>query len=335
MSLEELIKNRGINDDYLADYHVLRFFSAFVAVSKGKTVGLKGPFLEYCPLVKMLYGDIKYSADIKAVVKELVEKKISEFGFFTPHRKFNITKIAVPFGASEMLMYALRKKVIDAAVVVCDGAGSVITAKPEIVQGIGARMNGLFYTTRIPEIINHLENKSCHVVFPDARINQIEAVKKACDSGYKNIAVTINGYVGSERLSEIKSLEKHFSVSVTILVVCTTGASAERIDEIGNHADVVWSCASEKVREVIGRRSILQISEKIPVFVLTAKGLNFVSAYSENELIINGLDYKKQYILSRATKDKKVIMGENFPYYLSESNLPVRSKNEPRFKGKE
>ncbi len=41
-----------------------------------------------------------------------------------------------------MISFALRKKAIDAAVVVCEGAGTIITNKPEVVQGIGARSRG-------------------------------------------------------------------------------------------------------------------------------------------------------------------------------------------------
>ena len=331
MSLKNLIAKRFTSGNSLEDYHVFRFFSAFIAVSNGKIIDIEGPFLEYCPLVNMLYGDIKYSENIKEVVGELVTKKISEFGFFTSNRKFNITKIAVPFGASEMLMYALRKKAIDAAVVVCDGTGSIITTDSEVVQEIGGRMNGLFFTSPIPKIIEALENKKCRVVFSDARINQIEAVEKACELGYKNIAVTINGYVEDEKLSQIKSLEDKYSANITLLIVCTTGASFDRIQEIAKYADVVWSCASEGIRKVVGRKSILQISKKIPVFVLTQKGLNLIAAYSENEQVLKDLDKNNQYLLSKTVNNKKVMMGEKFLYYLSESILPVRSKDEPKF----
>jgi len=332
MSYKELIQERNLNDEYLDDYHVLRFYSAFVAVSKGKVVNIKGSFLEFCPLVKMLYGNINFSKDIENVVKDLIEKKISEFGFFTSKRQLDYQDIAVPFGASEMMMYALRQKMIDAAVVVCDGAGSVITSNPEIVQSIGARMNGLFYTTPIKETIKRLESSNCHIVFKDARIKQIEAVKKACELGYKNIAVTVNGFVESELLSEMRFLEKYYPVNITIIVVCTTGVNHKRIDSIGNYADIVWSCASEKIREIIGKKSILQISKKIPVFVLTKRGLNFVSAYSNNPKIFNELNTSNQYLLSRTVTDNPIIMGKDFKYFLSESELPVRSKSEPRFK---
>jgi hypothetical protein len=43
--------------------------------------------------------------------------------------------VAVPYGASEMMMYALRRGDLDAVVTVCDGAGTVVTANPELVRG--------------------------------------------------------------------------------------------------------------------------------------------------------------------------------------------------------
>ncbi len=330
MPLRELLKNKD-KTEFASDYHILRFYAAFIAVSKGKVVDIKGPFLEFCPLVKMLYGNINYSNDMKPIIKEAVEKKIHDFGFFTLYRDFSYSKIAVPFGASEMLMYALRKKTIDSAVIVCDGAGSVIVTDADIVQGIAARMNGLFYTTPIPEIIEKLEQKKCNVVFSDARINQIEAVQKACELGYKNIVVTINGFLEEENLFQIKLLEYRYSVSITMLIICTTGASIERVQEIAKYADVVWSCASTEVRNIVGKKSILQISRKIPVFVLTTKGLNFVSAYSEDEAALKNLDLQKQYIFSQVRNDTKIILGDNFVYYLSESMLPSRSNYEPRY----
>jgi len=63
-----------------------------------------------------------------------------------------------------MMMYALKKGGIDAAVTVCDGAGTVISDSPSLIQGIGARMNGLFYTTPIPEVIQRIKGQKGFVV---------------------------------------------------------------------------------------------------------------------------------------------------------------------------
>lgn len=330
MPLHELLDNRN-KSEYEGDYHILRFYAAFVAVSKGQVVDIKGPFLKFCPLAKMLYKDLKSSDDIENTIKNLVQQKIVDFGFFTARREFNITTISVPFGASEMMMYALRKKVIDAAVVVCDGAGSVMTTHADVVQSIGARMNGLFFTTLIPEVKQKLEEKKCQVLFSDACIDQFQAVKKVCEQGYKNIAVTINGFVDAEKIRDIKNLEDQFSVNIVVLVVCTTGMNVEQSKMIARHADIVWSCASGEVREIIGKKSLLQISERIPVFVLTAKGLNFVSAYSNDAQKIKELNDNDQHILLRSNKDSSIVMGDQFSCCLKKEKLPVRSKGEPCF----
>lgn len=44
MPLNELLLNRD-KKEYLDDYHILRSYSAFIAVSKGVVVDVKGPFL--------------------------------------------------------------------------------------------------------------------------------------------------------------------------------------------------------------------------------------------------------------------------------------------------
>jgi putative methanogenesis marker protein 8 len=119
-------------------------------------------------------------------------------------------------------MYAMKERIIDSAVVVCDGAGTVVVDKPEIVQGIGARMNGLFYTSPIGNIIKRLKETGADVVFPDAKINQTEGIIKAAELGYKKIAVTVNACM-DDNLSEIRKIERDRNISVVLLVICTTG----------------------------------------------------------------------------------------------------------------
>ena len=70
---------------------------------------------------------------VKRIIKQGIEEKILRYGFFSENREISRISIAIPYGASEIIMYALKKKIIDSAVVVCDGAGSVITDNPEIV----------------------------------------------------------------------------------------------------------------------------------------------------------------------------------------------------------
>ena len=332
MKLEKLFEKLEIKKDDFKDLHITRMYSSFVAVSEGKVIKMTEPFLEYCPLADILYHYIKGKFDSKAIkesIKKAVEEKISKFGYFTAERELSRKNIAIPYGASEMLMYALKKKEIDSIVVVCDGAGTVITDKSDIVQGIGARMNGLFYTTPIDKLIKNLERNNCHVVFPEtADIDQIKGLEKAAELGYKKIAVTINGYMGDD-LTSIKELEKKYNISVTSLAVCTTCINEKRIKKIKEHADLVWSCASGGIREIIGKKAILQVSTGIPVFVLTKNGLDFISSYSSNKEVFKDLNIKKQYLISGNHKGKRINMG-NFDSYLSEAKLPIRSEREPR-----
>ncbi len=249
MKLKELFKELEIEKDNSEDLHITRSFSTLAAVSKGKVIKMTDPFLKYCPLFIWLEIDREKELG-KIEIKTSIEKKISKFGYFTKKRRLHSKKIAVPYGASEMIMYAMKKRTIDCAVVVCDGAGTVVVPEPEIVQGIGARMNGLFYTSPIAETIDKLRNSNCQIVFPEARIDQVKGLEKAVKLGYKNIAVTISGFLG-DGLSKIRGIEKKYNVSATVMIVCTTGVSEEEIKEIGKYADIVWSCASEGIRETI------------------------------------------------------------------------------------
>jgi putative methanogenesis marker protein 8 len=316
---------------YFKDLHIIRFYSSYVAISNGKVVALTTPYMRYCPLAEALYGNMGRSSDhdeMKKTIINTVDKKIQRFSHFTSDRELIRNDISVPYGASEMLMYAMRKKVIDAAVVVCEGAGTVIVNRPEVVQGIGARMSGVFFTTPIRKIINKLEKYGCHVVFSQAGINQVEGVRKAVSLGYKRIAVTINASM-DESFSELMQIENSHNISLACLAVCTTGINKARVQELSEYADLIWSCASSEVRKSIGKKSILQLSVKIPVFSLTLKGVELISAYSPypNNLL-NNIDPLKQYLVNSIPIGKEIKLG-NFRAYLKEARLPVRDAKEP------
>lgn len=328
---QKILKKLKIDKESCDDLHVLRFYSSYIVVMGGKVVGVTDPCMEYCPLAAHFYKDLAKSESPeirKETIKRIINEKINKFGFFTENRGIFSENIAVPYGASEILMFAMRKNLIDAAVIVCDGAGTVIVNRAEVIQGVGARMNGLFYTSPIGRTRKLLEEAGCEMVFADAAIDQVKGVEKAAERGCKNIAVTINVLM-DEEFKELKKIEKKFKISVTSLAICTTGATRGKVREIEKYADIVWSCASENVREIIGKKAILQLSKKIPVFVLTRKGLDMVSGYSSAGHLIKNLDLKKQYILDNARKGKKLDIG-NFEAYLREEILPVRSSREPR-----
>ncbi len=325
--LKKIGKDKIVNNDV----HILRFYSCPVIVSGGKVIEVLAPTLQYCPLANSLYREFSTLDKVdqhifRNAVRDAVEEKISQFGFFTEKRKIYQGEISIPYGASEILMYALRKGQIQAAVTVCDGAGTVISSDPEIVQGIGARMNGLFFTTPLNGVVKRLEENHCTVI-PNGKISQIEGAKTAIQLGYRNIAVTMNGYSG-EKLSEMRELERIHDVSVTILVICTTGIVKKRILEIKKYADLVWSCGSKDIRTIIGKKAILQMSSIIPVFVLTRRGIDLVCGYFSDGKTIREIDTGQQYILTHLPLGKEIKAG-NFKAYLCETKLPVRSKKEP------
>jgi putative methanogenesis marker protein 8 len=311
------------------DIHILRYFSSFISVSNGKVINVTEPSLAFCPLASHLYKDFKKNESpdkekIKLIIKSAIESKIRDYGFFTAKRKLLQCDTSIPYGASEMLMFALKKKAIDAAVIVCDGAGTIITDNGEIAQGVGARMNSLLLTSPIKETMTQLKKLDCQVVFDNAMIDQVKGVEKAINSGYKKIAVTLSGH-DSERLKEIRSLESSGDAAVTILSVCTTGITGVKIDEIRRYADIVWSCASWDIRHKIGEVALLQISKQIPVFVLAQKGIDFIASYAEDNAILHGLSKQKQYLISNESGGQKVKLGA-YNCFLREESLPVLSE---------
>ena len=334
--LNDIKRERG---ELPADLHITRMCGALVAVSEGQVLKVTHTKMRYCPLASSLYDQMKHCEEcglesMKQDIAASVGSKILRFGHFTERRELMRCDIAIPFGASEMLMYALNKKGVDAAVTVCDGAGTVITEEPKLVQGIGARMNGIFHTSPVNDVIRTITQlQGCVLSPPTATIDQISGVRKAIQLGYKRIAVTINGFAG-ENLIDVRKLEKETGSSITVLVVCTTGLEKERAEEIERYADLVWSCASIHVRDTIGKKAIIQIGVKIPAFVLTQKGTTFVANYASPKFESNVEEGKKYVIMGHPREKlhnfKRIRMG-NFDTYLGEiDQLPLRVDDEPR-----
>ena len=101
---------------------------------------------EITPTGTWAYRPIPPGGQVKDLVRRSVEEKIESLGFFNPRRKLQQRSIAIPYGASGILMHALRRGTIDAAVVACEGAGSVITDAPEVAMGMWYRiLHGLLH----------------------------------------------------------------------------------------------------------------------------------------------------------------------------------------------
>lgn len=268
------------------DIHKARYFTSIITISRGKVRSVTAPTISSCPLASTLYKSLKTpespsKMDLRSAIKGIIEDKIDRFGFFTKKRKLTDDGVAIPYGASEIMAHGLKNKVIDSAVMVCDGAGTVVVTNPKTAQGIGARMHSILETSPIPAVIKKLHLRGCKVVFKDGKIGQSTGIEYAAENGYRKIAVTINAYKG-ESLKKIRALESQHKISVIIFIVCTTGIKKERVKEIEQYADIAWACHSRDIRSRLNKKALKVLSGVSPVYVLTRKAMKLISGYSPN-----------------------------------------------------
>jgi putative methanogenesis marker protein 8 len=245
-----------------------------VRISHKGVLALTEPVVKHCPLHESMYG----TKEIDAVsVEKSVERKIAECGFCCRNRRFDAAPM-VAYGASEMMSVWLHKKLVDCAVVVCEGAGTVITGNGKLVQGIGARLTGIIKTSPIREVIEEIqENGGVVLDEASARIDQLEGVKRAFDLGFRRVAVTVASFQ-AKAISQIRSLQAVRKNIVIIFSVCNTLAKKGDVKQIAK-ADVACASASTILREVIGSKALLQVGITIPVYALTQIGKELVLAY--------------------------------------------------------
>ncbi|MEM0058104.1 MAG: DUF2099 family protein [Candidatus Bathyarchaeia archaeon] len=245
-----------------------------VRISEKGVEVLSKPLIEYCPLHEALYGTKQIDAE---AVRRSVEMKIAGFGFCCANRVFDAEPV-VAYGASEMMRIWLEKGLVDCAVVVCEGAGTVLTSNGRLVQAIGARLTGIIRTSPIPEIIERIKSEGGFVLDEKtAVIDQVAGVKKALNLGFKRVAVSVAGFQAGA-ISEIRNLEAGEKAEVLIFSVCNTCVGGEDLKHIAK-ADIVCASASKIIREEIGEKALLQLGVSIPVYALTEKGKNYVLAY--------------------------------------------------------
>jgi len=284
--------------------HEIYCCGARVRISEKGVEVLSEPLVGYCPLHEALYGTKKIDAQ---EVRKSVEKKIAGFGFCCANRLFNAEPL-VAYGASEMMQFWLEKGLIDCAVVVCEGAGTVLTFKGSLVQAIGARLTGIVRTSPIPEIITRIRKEGGRVLDEKtAAIDQVAGVKKALYLGFKRVAVSVAGFK-AEAISEIRSLEAKEGADVLIFSVCNTCIDESSVEHIAK-ADIACASASKILRNEIGKKALLQLGVAIPVFALTEKGKRLVLVYLE------------------AFKDKLVIFRtEKLPYHVEDRSPKLKTE---------
>ena len=252
--------------------HLLEMAKALVRVKDGKVEVLSDPKINRCPLRRDLYG---IEAESRKTVERVLQEHMQELGMYGPERILELQEKPVSFGASELLADALSEGLMDAAVVVCEGAGTAVVARPEVLQAVGAHMTGLIKTMPIAEIQDGLEKRGCILVDRMGTIDQVRGLERAAAAGFEKIGVTVAGTKASEaRL--LRELGVSMGKRPFLLAVHTTGISEAQAKELAESCDIVWSCASQAVRDIVGRRSRLQIGISIPVFALTDEGKRLI-----------------------------------------------------------
>jgi putative methanogenesis marker protein 8 len=256
-----------------------------IIIRNGQVVEVGEGQIKDCPLAKRFAFPVP---DIgKDSVKANIEHRIKAFGMCTPGREVMDTREFVGFGASELLSFGLHKGLLDAVVLACDGAGTVVVTKPAMVQGIGGRMSGLVSTTPYPEVMDRIEQDGGYVLDRDhATIDQLAGVALALVQGFRKIAVTVALPESAETIRRIHPKTLIFGVHVT-------GLSKPEAETLVAASDLVTSCASRTIRETVGRNALVQAGTAIPIFAMTMAGKN---------LIMEKIRLSQEPVLVKSTK---------------------------------
>lgn len=252
------------------DRHVIEALGrARITIQDGKVVDIGEPLIEYCPLFHKHRGIEKLTED---KIEENIQFRIDDFGMCKANRQLRL-KDFLSFGISEILSTLLADNIIDCAVMVCEGCGTVLVTESELAQGVGGRVSGLVETSPIPELIGEfLPN---HVFDEDnASIDQVEGFKLAIENDYKDIAVTIafpeDGII-------IRELEKEYEdISAYLFAVHTTGLTREESELIFDTCDVVTACANKNLRDIADEEEIFSVGTSIPIYAGSEKGEEFI-----------------------------------------------------------
>lgn len=267
------------------DEHIIDALGrSLVTIKDGKVVDITEPKVEYCPLFHHHRGIEELT---KEAIKENIEFRIADFGMCTKDRKLKM-KDYLSFGISEIISTLLDENILDCAIMVCEGCGTLIVNDSELAQGIGGRVSGLVKTSPIPEIIEKIGSEN--IVNPEtAEIDQIAGINLAIEKGYKNIAVTITLAKDCEGIKELKKAHPH--VNIYTFLVHTTGLSKKDARVLFDSCDVATACASKYIREIGDKESLKTVGQSIPIYSKTEKGKEFLELRLEK---IGGEKPKKE-----------------------------------------
>lgn len=306
--------------------HITRMFGSYILI-KGDKKDLRAvkatPIpIKYCPLMMKLLKEVGGEvADelLRTLEMEdetlqtemmctLINDVVIKGGYFDTNRPLNSCEANVLFGASETISSAFQNDIVDAAVIVSNNLGTIITTNSSNTQGAVKRMTGLFYTSPSETIVNTAIHSKIIPVFPyTAEIDQIVGVKKAIELGYKKIAVSIAAS-DNHLHDELNRLEAEHGVIIYKFGLCSTGIDDKTATVMRDNADVVWSCASKQVKDYVEPNSIAQVGIKIPVHIMTNQGWHIVSNHLR--LMNPNIDYGRI----------KLDTGEEKPIFLNDTD---------------
>ncbi|MCJ7444288.1 MAG: DUF2099 family protein [Methanotrichaceae archaeon] len=239
------------------------------------------PMIDWCPLFDKVRGIKKVTSE---AASENMQFRIDKHGMFCPQRKLEMDTF-VGFGASESMMTGINRGIIDAAVTVCDGAGTVITDNPSLIQGMGGWISGLIETEPIQDIIAGIEARGGHVLSPlDAKIDQLAGARMA-SATFTRFAVTVDD---AETAENLRYLEAETQAKIMIIGVHLTGINYTDAKRLLAVADIVTGCASKSIRELVV--PMVQVGTSIPLFGLTKWGKDLLVERAkdvEQPLLIN------------------------------------------------
>lgn len=279
------------------DEHVIEAIGRCrIVIRDGKVVEVGKPLIKDCPLAKRFAYPIPDITEDS--VKKNIEHRIRAFGMCTPRREVLDNREFVGFGASEILSFGLHAGLIDAVVLACDGAGTVVVTKPALVQGIGGRMSGLISTSPLPEVMARIEENGGIVLDPaSASMDQLAGVALATEKGFRRIAVTV---ARPETAAAIRRIHP----GTIIFGVHVTGLTREEAEDLVVASDLVTSCASKTIRDAAGAGALVQAGVAIPIFAMTPAG---------KELIIEKIRQGDDPVLVKPTKLPSLSGGQPEP----------------------
>ncbi len=259
------------------DRHVWEIGKGKVVICDGKVISVSEPLVKYCPIHEAWIGSKDHS--IKTITQH-TRWKIKDFGICTAKRVIFTKVRGIGYGCSETFMSAMQHNLVDAVVIPCDGAGTVVTDIPEIVQGIGGPMSALVETSPIPAVISRLKEKGVIIVDPEnASMDVLKGVKIAIQHGFKHIGAIVAS-PEAPLIEQIRQLESENGVQIIIFVVHTSGVPLEYMKYI-DQADMAHGCASKVMRDHFDTRALKKYGELIPAYAISPIGKQLLDIREE------------------------------------------------------